>query len=137
MRVYSVANEAVYTAVENNYIPPDERILLEKQMYGLSDGAGTILQNMRFTPGTSFTRQQYGKPATVGVTAHYVLLLPFLDQSRWNKEGSVSGMTNSGSTALTTDEIDAEREKVKRRMEFNITIEQQVIGLNYYPDLEN
>jgi len=61
-------------AVENNYIPASERSSLENYMQ--NELQTDILQSVRFTQGTTFTKQQYGSQVKVGVEANYKFIWP-------------------------------------------------------------
>ncbi|GHU55502.1 hypothetical protein AGMMS49975_17390 [Clostridia bacterium] len=141
MRVYAVQNEAMFVTIENNYIPPDEHILLEQQMNDLTISGGNVLHNMRFTDGTNFTRVQYGADTVVGVRAEFVPLLIFLAPTELTAEGTgVAGIDRAGAntaTILSDSEIEVKREQKRARLTIPINIERNVIGLKYYPDLEN
>lgn len=98
-------------AVQNNFIPPDERIKIEDYMDTLET---ETLQNVKFTDDTTSVRGQYGSSVTVGVEASYSWL-------------AILNLSEPDS------ELDAERDKQSRPS--NIVIRYTVPGLKYYPDL--
>lgn len=129
---------ALQTAVENNYIPPEERTSLERYM---QDELQTeILQNVSFTPDSFVTpdsRVQYGNTVTIGVQAHYKFLWPLQPKEQFEGNEGVEGWSGSNNP---TGKSEAELEEARNAYDSgdnNIVIEYHVPGLKYYPDLDN
>lgn len=124
------------TAVENNFVPEEERTTLSNYMAGSLETE--ILQNVDFTSGTEFNKQQYGEPVTVGVSAHYKFLWPLMPKEQHKDNANVDGMNNEGS--YKGDKTDAELEDARNKYDSsknNIEITYTVPGLKYYADQEN
>lgn len=126
---------ALQTAVENNYIPSTERSSLEDYMQNTLET--DILENVSFTPNTTFDKHQYGDTITVGVTAHYKFLWPLQPKEQHDGDLGVDGMNNAGQ--YQGDKSESELEDAREAYdsdENNITIEYTIPGLKYYPDME-
>lgn len=126
------------TAVENNYIPSDERATLERYMQ--EELQTEILQNVSFTPDSDITedsRKQYGDTVTVGVQAHYKFVWPLQPKEQFEGNAGVAGFDGEGgaSGSKSEAELEASREAYDSE-DNNIVIEYKVPGLKYYPDME-
>ena len=126
------------TAVENNYIPSEERESIERYMR--ENLETEILQNVSFTEDSDITedsRKQYGDTVTVGVTAHYKFLWPLQQKEQFEDNAGVAGWDGvGGASGKTADELEESREAYDQENN-NIVIEYKVPGLKYYPDLES
>ena len=125
---------AMQVAVENNYIPENERAILEKYME--TNIESEVLKDVSFTPDTKFTKGQYGEPVKVGVQARYVFVWPLMTSEQ------IEGSFTSGSEIQfsgrykSESELEALRKKKEENEKTNIVIEYEVPGLRYYPDLD-
>lgn len=154
-KLIGISYVVMQTAIENNYIPEDDRITIEDYMNTMKTG---VLTNIRIigNPG----RKQYGEPVTIGVAAKYHFIWPLThkQQTVSGVEGTTSGVaadgTNGGSTFggwVTDEQLEYQRNKLEdltrnmivkyevdgdRVYEGEIDILYNVPGLKYYPDLE-
>lgn len=122
-------------AIENNYIPPSDRSILEQYM---ADHMETgILENVSFTDNTTFTKQQYGDTVTVGVQAHYRFIFPLMpsEQVYGDLYTPLEGGGNFGGYK-SGSQMDAERRAREENPQNNIVITYELPGLRYYPDLD-
>lgn len=133
MKVLGLSYVALQTAMENNFIPAAERSLIENYMTASLET--DLLQNVRFTDGTTFTKKQYGEEVTVGVQAEYKIIWPLTPKEQIH--GEFEGMNGSGSFGgyKTEAELEATRRELENKSKANIVIEYVVPGLKYYPDL--
>lgn len=133
MKVLGLSYVAMQVAMENNYIPPAEYQILKDYME--QNLETEILQDVDFTPGTEFTRKQYGEPVTVGVQARYRFIWPLTPREQIH--GEFLGMKDSGFGGYKSEaELEATRQKRESQAKSNIVIEYVVPGLRYYPDLQ-
>ncbi len=112
LKILGLSYVVMQTAIENNYIPQEEKNSLE--LYMTNSIQTPMLQNVSFTPNTTYTRRQYGNMVTAGVQATYKFIWP-----------------------LSPPEINAGVSGQPNEQNANIVIEYQVPGLTYYPDLNN
>lgn len=138
-RMLGLSYVALQTAVENNYIPPDEESSLNRYMQ--NNLSTDILQNVSFTADTDLgesSRKQYGETVTVGVQAHYKFLWPLSPKEQTVGETGVDGMNNDGRFSGTLSEQELEDARAAYdNPNNNIVIEYKVPGLRYYSDLDN
>ncbi len=130
---------ALQTAVENNFIPPDEQRTMERYMS--NELETDILQNVEFTPNTALgenARKQYGGEITVGVQAHYKFVWPLQPKETMKDNAGVDGMNNSGLNhgSKTEEELEEARDRYDSSRN-NIVIEYKVPGLRYYSDKDS
>lgn len=125
---------AMQTAMENNFIPARERATIEDWMQNEIETG--IVQNVSFTSGTTFNKQQYGEEVTVGVQAYYRVIWPLMPTETINGTyNGVGGNTFGGNK--TSAELQATRDALEAQRKSNIVIEYKVPGLKYYSDLDN
>ena len=137
-QVMTLTNVAKQVAVENNFIPPEERHMFQRHMNFMS--SRETLSNVRFTDNTNFTRAQYGNNQTIGIEAQFHFIFPLLPNQQRTGDGFVIGMQDTDRAGLGVawlDEIQLEQEReLRRNNPLNmIRFEFQVPGLRYYPDL--
>lgn len=134
------------TAVENNYIPPQEMNTLNAYLAsitntGVVDSAKLILTNPNNPSATSASvRRQYGAAITVGVEAHYKFIWPLMPKEQLSNtsEGFIGYGPNANSnfSGFASDaELERRRKELENNKDNNIRIMYTVPGLQYYPDL--
>ena len=143
------------TAVENNYLPPDEKNTLETYLATLEqsnvqdDGTKReIFTNLYLEVDTvdaqadgsgsvENDRVQYGTPIRITVSGHYHFILPLMPTEQVSGGDAVEGLNGTAGTYIDRDSgqiIDAmDRTSGQQN---NITITYYVPGLKYYPDLQ-
>lgn len=142
-KILGLSYVAMQTAIENNYIPQEDRYTIENYMNTLETA---VLSNIKFTNDTDFNKKQYGEPVKVGVEARYNFIWPLTPREQTVGELGVEGLRGpvelegSVGTPTTGWKSDAEirqyRKEKMERAKSNIVIEYKVPGLKYYPDLE-
>lgn len=126
---------AMQTAVENNYIPEEEK----KTLNAYLDSMETyMLENCTlecYSEAGSDKKVQYGTAVTVEVSAHYRFIWPLMPAEQ-RTGAAAEGMNgqNTG-TALSDDQLKEAREAYEKNPNNNISIKYTVPGLKYYPDL--
>lgn len=129
-KILSLSQVALQAAIENNYITNNDRTTLENYM---NDYVETdILENVAFTPNTTFTKLQYGEEVTVGITANYRFILPLTPL-----EETTNGFatTQKGQFSNWLSESTLQQKREDNISNNNINIEYKVPGLHYYADL--
>jgi len=133
MKILGLSFVAKQVAMENNYIPAAESLILREYMDNYLETE--LLPVVKFTDDTQFTRQQYGSAVKVGVEAKYKVVLPLMPKEQIH--GSFAGYDGTGFHGFKTQaEIDAFKAERDSRIKSNIRIEYLVPGLKYYPDME-
>lgn len=124
------------TAIENNYIPASEKGTLDNYLQSIANTG--VVDNAKIVIPDN-TRQQYGKPITVGVTAHYRFIWPLTPKDQLNDTSSGFEGYGSNTSAFSGYADDAtleqRRQDIENNTQNNITITYTVPGLKYYPDL--
>lgn len=132
MKVLGLSYVTLQTAMENNFIPAGEQQTIQDYMNNSLQTE--VLQEIEFTPNTTFNKQQYGEVVTVGVQANYKFIWPLTPLEQ--VDGEFMGMddVNTFGGFKTRSELQDERDEYTDR-KHNINIEYTVPGLKYYPDL--
>lgn len=134
-RLLGVSYVVMQTAVENNYIPEQEKDTLEAYLDGIET---YMLENCTLvcdTGGGTNTKVQYGTPVTVTVSGHYRFIWPLMPIEQ--RTGvAVEGLNgqNTG-TELDEQELEDARQAYENNPNNNIVISYTIPGLKYYPDL--
>ena len=133
------------TAVENNYIPPEELDSLNRYLENITDtgvigDASLVLKDendSNIRPATE--KRQYGMPVTVGVQAQYRFIWPLTPKEQLKSKGDsfIGYGSNTGNFSGYAGDavLEARREEIADNKDNNINITYTVIGLKYYPDL--
>lgn len=131
------------TAIENNYIPQDDKSTIENYMDSIETA---VLSNIKFTDDTDFNRKQYGESVNVGVEARYNFIWPLTVKEQTSGEMGVEGMNDplayggtNNQTATgwkTNTELKDYRQEKSEKADTNIKIVYIVPGLKYYPDMD-
>lgn len=125
---------AMQTAVENNYIPDEERGTLESYLNNMET---PMLENCTLecdTGGGANSKVQYGTAIKVTVSAHYKFIWPLMPvEQRTGAAAEGLNGQNIG-TELTEDQLKEARDAYDNP-DTNIVITYTVPGLKYYPDL--
>ena len=144
-RLLGFSYVVMQTAVENNYIPPEEMNTLNKYLQSITDNgvvgdAEIVISNEEdasILPADR--RRQYGSPVTVGVKAQYKFIWPLTPKEQLtNTSGGFIGYgSNTGSFSgyASTSTLEARRKALEDNKNNNINITYTVIGLKYYSDL--
>lgn len=145
-RLLGVSYVVMQTAMENNYIPPQENATIRAYMNTLQTD---MLLNPTFTVNTESggnTRGQYGERITITVSGRYRFVWPLrpdeqrangIAASGWNDGyGDTGGMLSDAALdELRDDRADATEWAPDGRP--NIMITYVVPGLKYYADKGN
>lgn len=139
-KVLGIYFVVMQTAIENNYITPEDKVILQNYM---DNQETAMLTNIRFTDETEFNRVQYGTMVDVGVEAKYNFIMP-LTVKEQTKSGGVEGFSDVsyvdslGSSTIwkSADELEYDRQQKLSRAKSNIRFHNKIPGLKYYPDLE-
>lgn len=126
---------AMQTAVENNYIPEEEK----KTLNAYLDSMETyMLENCElkcYSEAGSDKKVQYGTAVTVEVSAHYRFIWPLMPIEQ-RTGAAAEGMNGQNiGTELSEDQLNQAREAYENNPNNNISIKYTVPGLKYYPDL--
>lgn len=146
-KLIGISYVVMQTAIENNYIPEEDRSTIEEYMASMKTG---VLTDIRIIGNP--VRKQYGEQVTVGVAAKYNFIWPLTHRQQtisgvggfrddnsfggWKKNEQLEYQRNIQLRDLTRDrevkyEIDG-----SRVYEGEIDILYTIPGLKYYPDLE-
>ena len=140
IRVLGIAQVVQQVAVENNYIPSDERSYLESYLTNMDSGTPYI-DSLVLTDvdGNAFTRKQYGDTVTVGVKCNYQFIIPLTPKDQLaDPNDSFKGVDGTGTSQYADPGvIESRRNTSKFRPKVNIEFNFTVPGLKYYPDLDN
>lgn len=131
-KLLGVSYTVMQTAVENNYIPEEEKNTLEAYFQEL-DNSSELINNVGFTSDTDFAKHQYGSTVNVGVTADYKFILPLMPYQQTSDGIVAAGKTNKVTNWLSDSELATVRKA--NETENNITFSYTVPGLKYYPDM--
>lgn len=131
------------TAVENNYLPPQELNTLNKYLdsiadTGVIDNAKIVTKDENGSEKDATERRQYGVPVTVGVSAHYKFIWPLTPREQLsNKNEQFIGMSDNTAFSGFADDgtLQSRREEYENNEKNNIKIVYTVPGLKYYPDM--
>lgn len=139
------------TAVENNYIPEQEKLTLTRYLNDISgtdvvEGARLVLDDPSQPSIPSATiKRQYGNEVVVGVEATYKFIWPLMPREQLNDEfdptqengGGFQGMSDTATFSGYADggTLEARRAEKNNKAKSNIRIVYTVPGLKYYPDL--
>lgn len=136
------------TAVENNYIPPQELQAFNKYLKEFDDSI-EMVDNVQLiltddndsTIPVATERRQYGQLITVGVSGRYKFVWPLTPREQlqdtsskfigYDKKGG-SVFSGFGSNSL----LEGRRKAYEENKNNNINIKYTVPGLRYYPDLD-
>lgn len=151
-----IANEVSQVAMQNNYIPPTEKSIINRSIQDIanssqiiSDAYISVGDNMDIDRHTaSNNRTQYGTSKTVGVHFKFKWVWPLMPEeygmgptsSDFNLEniakadGAVGTGLEAGKSNLSDDQLDSMREAKASYIDVNINY--NVPGLQYYADLD-
>ena len=129
------------TAIENNYIPSNDKVSIENYMATLET---PTLRDIRFTDDSAINegdRKQYGNIVKVGVEGDFYVSLPLMWNEQFEGNEGVQSLKDSVSNLKSDAEI--ERELTNRivtnegtgGIRIPIKMEYEVPGLKYYADL--
>lgn len=143
-RLLGFSYVVMQTAVTNNYIPPAERVSLEKYLAEITNtgvvSEAVLINTDLSSPDCALVKRQYGQEVTVGVSANYKWIWPLMpkDQLQNTDEQFIGYGENASTGAFSgfADEatLQRRREEISDR-KHNIYIAYTVPGLKYYPDL--
>ena len=145
-KVLGFSYVAMQTAVENNYIPNQEKIVLDDYLYNqmrseilqnpvliVNTDQGSNYVSSSTPPAERNARVQYGSKVTVYVGAHYVWIWPLMphEQTSTGEVGyGLTGHDYNGGEIVNTGVVDNMAD-----VTYNIHISYTVPGLKYYPDM--
>lgn len=138
-RLLGFSYVAMQTAVENNFIPPEEQETLTSYLDSLETymvsnlalGCDTNTTNDAVNggpyiditqPDNDNIKVQYGTPMTITVSAKYTWIFPLVNTSKYDDDNPKDGPNAMG---LTYNE----------NSDNNIVISYTIPGLKYYPDM--
>lgn len=135
------------TAVENNYIPPQELQAFNKYLkefddsIEMVDNVQLVLTNDSDSKIPAATqRRQYGQLITVGVSGRFRVVWPLMPREQLqNTSGKFIGYgkgSESGFSGFASSSVLESRRKAYAENNNNINITYTVPGLRYYPDLD-
>ena len=137
---YSVMN----TGMENNFIPDYEYKIIVKTINDI-ENSSVLIKDAKIVVDSGNTRQQYGKPISIGVEYKYRWLTPLmpwdLGQTPANYGSGSSVIDDSTASEGNFSSITAEEAKRRidvlsdRSLTSPIRIVYKVPGLQYYADL--
>lgn len=146
-KVLGISYVIMQTAVENNYIPPDEYSQITQYLNSMETNmlnnfvlevdtinVDTTVQRDTVGPFEN-TRVQYGSPVRVQISAHYNFLWPLDPASQTDTGVAVDGLNGTAGNLLSDQDLQDERDRIAANAQNNIHIEYVVPGLKYYPDL--
>lgn len=156
-KLLGVAYVSMQTAIENNYIPVQEKTTLEQYLVAqetsmlentsltcITGDAATSVDPHTLAPyDDSYNiRYQYGAPMTITVSAHYRFVWPLMPSEQTSNGIAAAGHAVSGvsngyirGNDLNEDQLENRRGTYENNVQNNIYISYTVPGLKYYPDL--
>lgn len=165
IRLYSLSQVAINTAMENNYIPQNEfeallgyadtltNPIMNRVDIMVGTDAGDVTGTRRSDgtvngiPFTQWQRGQYGQEVTVSVTGSFLWLLPipWVNNNEFAWMDRTEGM-GGGPPSVVNDAAAMQAELDRRGLgnpetavgwpRQNITFTYTVPGLKYYPDID-
>lgn len=144
-KVLGLSYVVMQTAVENNYLPPQELGTLQDYMDSITNTGvatnGMILVNSINDPLTddATIRRQYGEEVAIGVSVEYKFIWPLLPNEQLaNPNEKFKGMDEDSAFSGFADQgtLEARRTDPQHAVGNNITFVYKVPGLKYYPDLQ-
>lgn len=135
------------TAVENNYIPPQELATLNNYLTSISntgviDNAKIVVKDSNNSSIKDATeKRQYGMAVTVGVSAHYKFIWPLTPKDQLQNTsdefiGYGPGQSSAFSGYADSGTLESRRQEIENNTNNNINFVYTIPGLKYYPDLK-
>jgi len=141
-RLLGFSQVLVQTAVRNNFIPPEEFIILQNYLDSITDTyviaeASIVIEEEGSDIPVATERRQYGEPVTVGVQARFSPIWPLSPRDQLiDQEDGIPGFGGDFGGFAGEAELEARRAALRAAENANIRIVYTVPGLRYYPDLQ-
>lgn len=133
LNILNASSIAMIVAMDNNYIPPNERDSLNNYFGSIETH---MLQDIRFTGSTNLgesNRKQYGEEVTIGVEGRFNIIMPLMPTEYLG--GDVDGLGSVSRAHLTDLQLEQMRvQKNNYGAGFGIKKEYKIPGMKYYAD---